>query len=55
MSFTVEDLNPKKPVLIIDNREIVLSFITLHHEVIFKDQYGGRRSNVRKCYNETSV
>ena len=40
MSFTVEELNPRKPVLIIDNKEIVLSLITLHHEVIFKEQYG---------------
>ena len=40
MRITVEELNPRKPVLIIDNKEIVLSLITLHHEVIFKDQYG---------------
>jgi len=38
--FTVEDFNPRKPVLIIDNLEIELSLITLEKDVIFKDKYG---------------
>ena len=40
MSYTVEELKPLNPVLIIDKREIIISLITLHHEVIFKDVYG---------------
>lgn len=40
MSFTVEELNPKKPVLKLGNKNIVLSLITLHKEVFFKEQYG---------------
>ena len=40
MSYSVEDLNPALPVLIIDGKEITISFVTLHLEVIFKDQYG---------------
>ncbi len=40
MSYSVEDLNPALPVLIIDGKEITISFVTLHLEVIFKEKYG---------------
>jgi len=40
MSYTIEELNPLKPVLVIDDREIIISLITLHKEVIFKEKYG---------------
>lgn len=40
MSYTVEELNPKNPVLIIGNKEINLSLITLHVDVMIKEKYG---------------
>jgi len=40
MSYSVEELNPKNPVLIIDNKEIIISLITLQTEVSFIEQYG---------------
>lgn len=40
MSFTVEELNPKKPVLVIDKKEILLSLVTLQHDVIIKEKFG---------------
>ena len=51
MSFTVEELNPKKPVLKIDDKEIVLSLITLHIDVILKEKYGSL-SNVFDAIHE---
>lgn len=40
MSYTVEEFNPQKPVLVVDDQQFDISFITLQKEVTFKAQYG---------------
>lgn len=52
MSFEIEELKPKNPILIIDSKEIELSIITLKIDVIFKEQYGGL-SKIFDVVNET--
>jgi len=40
MAYSVEDLNPKNPVLKIDDKEIVISLITLNIQVELAETYG---------------
>ena len=50
MSYSVSDLKPKNPVLIIDSHRIELSLITLQKDVIFADLYG----NIAGVFDELS-
>lgn len=40
MSYTVEDLNPRNPILVLGKKSVELSLITLQKEVIFIEEYG---------------
>lgn len=51
MSYGINELKPKNPILIIDKREIELSLITLEKEVTFIEVYGSL-PNIFKVINE---
>lgn len=47
MTYLVEELRPKNPVLIIDGKEFKISLITLNIDVELKDLFGG----LDKCFD----
>lgn len=52
MAYTLEELNPSKPVLSLDSRKFTISFVTLQHQVIFIEEYGSLTEALEKLDDE---